>query len=156
VDIRQEDGIWVMAFRAEAGSLKTQGSERRVPLHPHVLEAGFLDFVRSKGTGPLFYDPGRRKLDAKRPQAKIVAKKVARWVHTLGIEVGRQHRKDPNHAWRHLFRTLGRDIGESEVSLAITGHAFSSVGQRYGAVTLATMERVVARIPLPGVADKQA
>ena len=31
VDIRREDGIWVMAFRAEAGSLKTQGSERRVP-----------------------------------------------------------------------------------------------------------------------------
>ena len=153
-DIREESGIWFMSFCAEAGSLKTVGSERKVPLHPHVLEAGFLEFVKRKGKGPLFYDPKRRRPGAKKPQPKIVAKNVARWVHSLDIGVGRKARKDPNHAWRHLFRTLARDVGVDEsVSHAITGHAASNVGQAYGETWLTTAARAIARLPLPGVSD---
>lgn len=150
-DIGQEDGIWYMAFSAEAGSLKTVGSERRVPLHPQVLDARFLDFVRSRKAGPLFFDPKRRKEGAAKPPQKIVAKNVAAWVHTLGIQVGRAHRKDPNHAWRHLFQTMARDAGIPEgAALAITGHAPTSVGQGYGETWLTTAAKVIARIPLPG------
>ena len=36
------NGIWCMKILPEAGSLKTAGSERVVPLHPAVIEAGFL------------------------------------------------------------------------------------------------------------------
>ena len=28
-----------------------------MPLHEHLLAQGFLEFVRSKGRGPLFYNP---------------------------------------------------------------------------------------------------
>ena len=38
----------------EAGSLKTLGSEPVVPLHPAVIEAGFLQFVPKLPSGPLF------------------------------------------------------------------------------------------------------
>jgi len=156
-DIRCEDGVWYMYFRPEAGSLKNPTSERRVPLHPHVLKAGFLDFVERSGKGPLFYDPRRRRPGAKKPQPKIVAKNVARWVHTLGIEVGLQFRKAPNHAWRHLFRTMARDVGiEESVVDAILGHAPKSVGRGYGETRLATSAKAIALIPLPGVADRPA
>ena len=151
-DVRREDGIWFMHFRPEAGGLKNPSSERKVPLHPHVIDAGFVVFVERSGSGPLFYDPKRRRPGAKRPPPKIVAKHVARWVHTLGIEVGRRYRKDPNHAWRHLFRTLARDarIEESVVS-AIQGHSAATVGQSYGETLLETAARAIASIPLPGI-----
>jgi integrase len=99
-DVRSEDGIHYMHFRSEAGGLKNPSSERKVPLHPYVIKAGFTEFVAHRAEGLLFYDPKRRHPDAKKPQPKIVAKNVARWVHTLRIIVGRRFRKDPNHAWR--------------------------------------------------------
>jgi hypothetical protein len=51
-DILCEEGVWCMSFRAEAGSLKTITSERKVPLHRHVIQAGFLEFVAGKPHGP--------------------------------------------------------------------------------------------------------
>lgn len=45
-DITEANGIWCMKIMPEAGSLKTLGSERVVPLHPAVIEAGFLQFVQ--------------------------------------------------------------------------------------------------------------
>ena len=83
-DVQTEDGVPYMHFRSEAGALKNPTSERRVPLHPYVVEAGFVEFAERKGRGPLFYDPRRRRPGAKKPQPKIVAKNVARWVHTWG------------------------------------------------------------------------
>ena len=121
-DIRCEERIWFMHLRPEAGAMKTVGSERKVPLHPVVQGLGFLDFAKARGTGPLFFDPAKRRAGAKKPQPKIVAKKVARWVHSLGINVGLRVRKAPNHAWRHFFRTSARDVGiEESVTDAIRG-----------------------------------
>ncbi|HZH52719.1 MAG TPA: DUF6538 domain-containing protein [Microvirga sp.] len=152
-DIEQVDGVWVMHISAESGSLKNENSERTVPLHPAVLQAGFIEFAKRKGAGPLFFDPKRRKAGAKKPPAKIVAKNVASWVHKLGIEVGRKkHRKDPNHGWRHLFKTLGREAGiQDSVLDAITGNAPPTVGQAYGETWLTTAARSIALIKLPGV-----
>jgi integrase len=151
-DIEQVDQHWVMHIRADAGSVKNVNSERTVPLHPSVIQAGFPEFAKRKGEGALFFDPQRRKVGAKKPQAKIVAKNVAAWVHRLGVEVGRkEHRKDPNHGWRHLFKTLGREAGVQDSVLdAITGNAPPTVGQSYGEAWLTTTARAVALIQLPG------
>lgn len=155
-DIEQLEGVWVMHIRAAAGSVKNLNSERTVPLHPLAIQAGFLKFAQQKKLGPLFFDPTRRREGAKKPQAKIVAKNVAAWVHKLGIEVGRkEHRKDPNHAWRHLFKTLGREAGiQDSVLDAITGNAPPTVGQAYGETWLTTAARSVALIQLPGIGNQ--
>lgn len=148
-DIQEEDGIWFMEFRSDAGSLKNRWSERRVPLHSELLASGFLQFVSARARGPLFYDPERRRSSAKKPQAKIVAKKVARWVHTLGLAVGKEERKAPNHAWRHLFRTLCRDSGVADsIASAILGHRPASVGEGYGETKLKTMSEAIERLPI--------
>ncbi len=39
----------------DGGSLKNEGSERTIPVHPAIIDQGFLDFVATKGDGPLFY-----------------------------------------------------------------------------------------------------
>jgi len=149
-DIRQEGGIHFFDINGEAGSVKNESSIRRVPLRPYLLKEGFLEFVQERGSGPLFYDPDRRREGSKKPQEKIVAKNVGQWVHTLGLAVGREFRKDPNHAWRHYFTTIAHEaeISDSVID-RLTGHAPPSVGRRYGSVTLSTLAKAVERIPVP-------
>ena len=58
-DIRQEDEIWVMSLLndAEDKSLKTQSSNRIVPLHPNLVEIGLIDYmedVKNSGVVKLF------------------------------------------------------------------------------------------------------
>ena len=148
-DVITRDGIPAVRITAEAGSVKNAGSERTVPLHPAVLEAGFMAFVGER-KGPLFFNAERRKADAKKPSHKIVTKNVANWVKELGLETGRANRKDPSHAWRHRFKTLARAAGINDsVADTIVGHAPDSVAKAYGTVTLATMRDAIARIPVP-------
>ncbi|MFZ3324836.1 MAG: hypothetical protein WA231_02620 [Methylocella sp.] len=58
-DVTQLSGIWCMKIAPEAGSLKTAGSERVVPLHPAVIEAGFLQFVATASSKSA-YGPRQR------------------------------------------------------------------------------------------------
>lgn len=48
-DVREEQGVWVISInRSGAKQLKTDGSERLIPLHKVLLKAGFLDFFKSR------------------------------------------------------------------------------------------------------------
>ena len=42
-----------MKLTPEAGTMKT-GKARTVPIHAHVIEQGFIEFVKLRGKGPLF------------------------------------------------------------------------------------------------------
>jgi len=53
----------VIAITPEAGTVKT-GAGRVVPLHEHLLEQGFLDFVVSRRNGPLFYQQSKAEAPA--------------------------------------------------------------------------------------------
>ena len=55
-DVIRFDGIWCLKFAPEAGSLKTSGSERVIPVHPALIENGFLKFVERLKSGPIFRD----------------------------------------------------------------------------------------------------
>jgi len=48
-DIQEEGGTWVMHFH----KTKT-GQPRTIPIHEHLIEMGFIDFVKSRKSGPLF------------------------------------------------------------------------------------------------------
>jgi hypothetical protein len=53
------------------------------------------------------------------PQFKKVAERIGEWVHGLGIPIGVQ----PNHVWRHLFKSVARHVRmDREVEGIITGH----------------------------------
>src|SRR5207247_694189 len=56
---QDEDGIWFVVIKPEAGSQKGNFA-RQVALHPQLIEQGFVDAVMRR-SGPLFYDPRKRK-----------------------------------------------------------------------------------------------
>ncbi|KQO66378.1 integrase [Methylobacterium sp. Leaf89] len=141
-DIREIDGIPTMRFDAEAGSLKTVGSERTVPLHSTLIAAGFLDFVRAQGTGPLF---SRLRPDKFGKRGGNGTKILGRWVRDLGIT---DTRISPNHSWRHRFKTLARNHALApNIADAITGHSHKSIGDQYGEYDVSAMKRELEKIP---------
>ncbi len=61
-DIFELEGVTVMRITPDAGPVKAKVA-RIVPLHTHLVDQGFLEFVAAKGAGPLFYDPAKRRSD---------------------------------------------------------------------------------------------
>lgn len=91
----------------DGGSLKNEGSERDVFIHLALLKRGFLEFVKSRGDGPLFYGRGRTKSrpsasPGRRHTSKGVANHLAKWIRENGFT---DKRKAPNRAFRHWFKT---------------------------------------------------
>lgn len=145
-DVGKVDGVWTIRITPEAGTVKTN-TARIVPLHSHLAEQGFPEIAQAKGEGPLFYDPALRKSKtATTRQFKKVGERLAKWVRKgLGIT---DPSLQPNHAWRHTFKTKANAAGIPErVVDAIQGHAPASVSRSYGSTPLATMEEAIERLP---------
>ena len=142
-DVREHNGIRYLRITPEAGSVKTS-EYRDVPLHRHLIELGFLDFVEASANGPLFYAEGGTR-GGKRHPSKNVADQVAEWVRGLGIV---PPGVKPNHAWRHRLKTVGREIGvDPRVLDAIQGHAARTAGDDYGDVTLKARAVTIEKFP---------
>lgn len=151
IDIIERDGIHAMRISPEAGTTKT-GRTRTVPLHEHLIEQGFLAFVKASGNGPLFYNQPQQLAAAlddptnpRKPRYARTREYLAKWVRGLGIN---DPELSPNHAWRHTFKALGFRCGIPEKVLdAIVGHAPASVGRGYGEPTLADKARELGKFP---------
>jgi integrase len=149
-DVKQQDGVWAMHITDEAGSVKNASSVRHVPLHPYLLDRGFLEFVRQKGDGPLFHPAVRRKKNATTAPARIVAKNLAAWARGLDLQIGREHRKDPNHGWRHYVTALMDEFNITrKVQHEIVGHAPGDVHERYGQVRIDVVAEAIRKLPTP-------
>nr|WP_171015402.1 tyrosine-type recombinase/integrase [Methylobacterium sp. L1A1] len=144
-DIRLDKGIWIVRVTPEAGRVKTS-RWRDVPMHLDLIAQGFPEFVRARGNGPLFYDPerGRGGSDA-HPIYKKVGERLASWVRFLGVD---DPGVDPNHGWRHRFKTIGRRAGiDSAILDAIQGHATRTEGERYGRFPTESLFDAICRMP---------
>ena len=143
---RNRKMVWVLRITPEAGAVKTNVA-REVALHPHIIEMGFLRYVETRKGKPLFYDPDRaRNGTAANPQYAKVASRLAEWVRTVvGIK---DENVSPNHAWRHLFRSmlLAAEVQEQIID-RIDGHASATVGQRYGTAWPEVMLAAISKIP---------
>jgi integrase len=145
-DVQTVEGIECIRITPEAGRVKTS-IERIVPLHPDLIEQGFLTFARKKkGKTPLFYSVERqRKPDRKNPTYTSVGNKLADWVRDLGIE---DPLVAPNHGWRHRFKTQGRKARmDWQILDAIQGHAPRTDGEAYGEVTPDVMHPEILKFP---------
>lgn len=80
----------------------------------------------------------------------LAALRQASLVLGLGLEVGRAHRRDLSHAWRHRFTTLARaaKVNDSVADAIAGGHAPNSVAKAYGTVSLMTMKDALERIKI--------
>lgn len=99
-------------------TLKTDNGIRRVPIHPDIMEEGFMDFV--KGVGP----PDTTRLFPKRTQAYLRS-----WIRGR-VGITRAALK-PNHGWRHLFedKAMGMPDGAKNY---ITGRTTGKSEEGYG------------------------
>lgn len=128
-DVRVDSDHHVFDFNPDAGSIKS-GAYRLVPVHQHLIDLGLLRFVENSDDGPLF--------------AKGCYKRVLDFVRTVVTD----KRVQPNHAWRHRFKTISRNLGlDHRVVDAIQDHAARTAGEDYGDVSVIAMARVVAAIP---------
>lgn len=153
--VMQRDGIhfiWITPTD-DGGQLKTEESEREVPLHPALIEQGFLDFVATRRGGPLFYGgeratPRPPRPDASSHAAKGAANRVREWIRNQGFN---DKRKAPNHAFRHWFKTACMRAGILDsVADAIQGHAGTGgEAAKYRHRDLATMAAAIVKLPVP-------
>lgn len=143
-DIRLEKGLACIRVTPEAGTQKGDKA-RIVPLHPHLLEQGFMSVVEGR-SGPLFYDPANYRGGSDgNPQSKKVAERLARWVRSIGVT---DTDVQPNHGWRHRFKTQARLIGmDPEIRDAIQGHSHRTEGESYGDHPPVALMRAIRMIP---------
>ena len=141
-DLFEQNGIHAIRITPEAGTVKT-GGYRNVPLHQQLIDEGFLEFVADMPDGYLFITvkPKQEPLAA----IRSVQNRLREWLKGLDlIPDGVQ----PNHAWRHRLKTVGREVGvDSRVLDAIQGHASRTAGDNYGDVTVKAMQRALEISP---------
>jgi hypothetical protein len=142
----KETGIWCVVIKP---SLEKTAKWRTVPIHSHVIEQGFLDYVekRRRAKLPLFFDPSRsRGGKPGNPQFKKVAERVGEWISIgLGIK-----NVQPNHGWRHRFKSVARHVEmDREVEGFITGHRPKRQGASpdYGDRWVETMANEIEKYP---------
>jgi integrase len=140
-DFRDEGGIPVVRITPDAGSVKT-GDYRDVPLHPQLVELGFLDFVKALPAGPIFH---QSKGDKTLIGARTASGRVSNWLQSLGVV---PEGVSPNHGWRHRLKTIAQEEGISDrVIDAIQGHAGRTAGDDYGDVTIKARKAAIDKLP---------
>jgi integrase len=148
-DIIEREGIAAIRITPDAGPVKTRQA-RTVPLHEHLVAQGFLEYVKSKGKGPLFYnlaaeEAAREVTNPKRSRAAQARNRLGEWVRSIGLD---DTEVSPTHGWRHTFKQIADRHGISDrVSDTITGHAPPTEGRGYGAPTLEDMANAMRRFP---------
>lgn len=130
----------------DAGSIKNAESEREVPLHPALIDAGFLKFVEERGQGPLFYR--RSSGDPKRKHAsKSISNRLATWIRGNGFK---DPRKAPNHALRHWFKSQAARVGiPDSIVDRIQGHADTSASDLYRHIDVHMKKDALSKLILP-------
>ncbi|MCG6110895.1 MAG: hypothetical protein MEQ74_01735 [Paracoccus sp.] len=137
------DGQKVPCLRItpEAGTVKT-GRFRVVPLHPQLQDMGLVKMIQGLSKGPIFLtangDPATK--------ARGVSGKVGEWVREIaGID---DPRVQPNHAWRHRFKTVARDVDIApEYIDAFQGHEDGRASSDYGETTIRALWREILKLP---------
>lgn len=142
-DIQERKGIAGILITPEAGTVKTDIA-RWVPLHPCLIEQGFLQWIDSQKGELLFLNAGLLK-NGKTPPAERVGQHLAGWVREIGVD---DPRVQPNHGWRHRFKTLARrhDIPR-DIADHIQGHASATSGDAYGDFPPDALLREIKKLP---------
>ena len=128
-------------------SVKTDESRRQVPIHPELIQAGFLAYVahcKAKGHDWLF---PHLQPDRYGKRGGNWSKWWARWRKALGVDGSGKC----FHAFRHTFKTACRNAGiEEEIHDAITGHSGGGIGRDYGDYPLEPLAAAMHKVCYPG------
>jgi integrase len=147
-DVCDQDGVPVILVRPnDARSLKTKQSARVVPVHPTMVDLGFVDFARSvPADGPLFTDLPGNGIDA----ANAAQKSLAYWFRSLFPEDRRVVFHSLRHTWTDALRNayVPRDIAERLGGWKASGSAYVGYGSGHRPSLLAAE---IARLKYEGL-----
>ncbi len=149
-DVRMEQGVLVFDFNEESDqkNLKTNASNRRVPIHPRLLELGFLEFVEGCGEGFLFPERVRFTENPGRGNMDLLSKQLNRWLRAAGIT----DRRKTVQSFRGTMVTRLKDQGVAEHHIAeLVGHENDNITTgRYGkASSMETLRAAISKLGLP-------
>lgn len=143
----------------DGGTIKNAGSERDVPLHPAIIDRGFLTFAKSRPKGgPLFYGDTKAQARPRKSEASGHASdgpihRVREWIRDQGFT---DKRKAPNHAFRYWFKSKCADLDiQDSVADAIQGHTDQSAAAGYRKISLAKMAEAIGKIPVPTTQSRE-
>lgn len=146
-DVRPHGDAWIIRITPEAGTVK-DNQAREVPLHSQLIETGFIRFWEAAPPGHLFMVVAGDGEVAWRAGWRTAKNRVREFVR----EVFKQEGVQPNHAWRHRFKTLGRGLKIDSFTLhALQGHAAETVGDSYGDVPMQARISAINSFPPAGV-----
>jgi integrase len=137
----------------DSRTVKTEGSRRQIPLHPDLINRGFISYAQGlKSGGTLFpkLQPDRRGFYG--------TNFGKRWAAYLRDTVKLDSPASPSHGFRHTFKTLCREVGIAEdVHDAITGHVGGrAVARGYGSMPLSRMAEEIKRFPVVPLGEPPA
>lgn len=150
--IKMIDDVWVldMSDRAitsgKGPRVKNKASLRMVPIHPHLIAMGFLDYVTALGEAGelhLFPNVGQH---TKEGAAQSYSHWYGRWAKTNNVESN-------FHQIRHTWRRAARDSGlTEEFGDLLSGHlGIGSMGRRYGqGANVKALKEAMDKIVIPG------
>jgi len=140
-DVRKVGKHWTIHITPEAGTVKSD-QVRDVVLHEHLLAKGFPEFVQGCADGHLFVTPAENG-DVLGPLQGVKNR-----VSETARETVKDTKVQPNHGWRHRFKTIARSVGmDGRVTDAIQGHAPRTAGDDYGDITVEAIARAMAIFP---------
>lgn len=123
-DLKEKDGIWYLDINNDGKkTLKNKPSKRLVPLHPVIIELGFIDYVRNVNHHRIFPECTYRESTGK------YANNFGQWFNRLLVSSGIKQKGDRTvtfHSFRHrVYTTLKRlRINNEHIDLII-GHKLS-------------------------------
>ena len=135
------DGVLCLSVEPEPGdSLKTEASQRLVPVHSHLVELGLINFVdeqRAGGEQHIFPRAAR----CLRPEGMLTS-----WFPRYRRKMGITDKRKTFHSLRHTFRQHLSDAGAQDSTVSdLMGHANATITHgRYGSP--ANVERLSAAI----------
>lgn len=150
IDIKQVEGIWVFDINEEGEqqTLKTEQSTRLTPIHPHLLDFGFIEWVETGTDEYLFPERVRHTADPARSDTDLLSKELNRWMRAAGVI----DRRKAFQSFRSTFITRLKSAGTPEYQISqIVGHENNNITTgRYGMnIELSPLLEVMSRISLP-------
>jgi len=159
-DVACVDGVWCLQITAgtekadsmsgDKKRLKTRSSRRRLPLHPKVIQAGFLPYWQAmKDAGHTRLFPTLRP-DRYGKLTSSFSKEFNSHLRKLGII----QREKVFHSFRHTFRDACREADlPEEIADAMMGHSpGKKTGRTYGrSFSISKLHEAICRIDYPGV-----
>lgn len=132
-DIVQEDGVWLIWVRFDAGrgkTLKNQGSERKVPIHKELIDIGFVDWVKHRRSAePCRLFPDIPKAKSKDDYSSVFSKRFAKFLEKAGLSGSDL----TFHSLRHNFRDAIREADLSDgIAKALGGWEDNEAHSHYG------------------------